>query len=355
MAVISGGVTIFDVQDGLAGASVILGNETFTFPASADGEITDLSAFSSSLQVFIGTSTSAFENNTATPGAAKWSINENNIVITPAGHDLSVAVNDSTGTITVADAGGSATGFDDAGTLIDAVSIVIPVSVNVAGTIQIYNKIIGLTKAKGGDAKLISVLANRLTMRYEFEANTPLATETNVVLSAIFTNFLSGDAAATWTYAVNTGSALSFASITADEGTVTGTNNSVLTVTPTQFNDTVGNNSSVAYRCTRDGRIDQVTVYRLQDAEGGLVVRVETSDALVFKNNVGMADLHARLYRGSVELTTGLTYQWQKDGVNIVPSVTQPANHGATSARLRVDAQDITDNGSEFISCNITF
>ena len=355
MAVISGGVTISDLTDGLAGASVILGNESFTFTASADGEITDLSAFSSSIQVFIGTSGSTFQNNTATPTAGNFSINETNIAITPSGSDLAVAVDDSTGVITVSDNGGVTTGFDDAGTTIDSVSIMLPVVVNVSGTVQTYNKIINLSKARGGSAKTISVITTRATMEYEFAVSTPKSTETNIGMTALFTNFLSGDAAATWSYAPVTGSTLSFSAITSTQGTVSGTNSDTLTITPTQFDTAVGNNSAVTYRATRDGRFDQVTVVRLQDAEGGLVVQIDTDDALVFKNNIGMADLHARLFRGSVEVTTGLTYQWQKDGTNIVTTVTQPVNHGATSARIRIDAGDITNGGSNNISCNITF
>jgi hypothetical protein len=225
--------------------------------------------------------------------------------------------------------------------------------VNISGTLVTYNRVISLAKARGGSAKVVRVTPSRQTVLYDFGSTNPKTGETSIVIEADYQNFESGDPAGVWSY--RSGGSGSFASIGSGQGTVSGANNQSLTITKDQYQTVAGTDNVVTYRVTRATRIDQVSIVKLRDAEGGYQVVIETSDATIFKNNVGTADFTARLYRGGTEITSGITYLWKLNGATFTPSASQPSGHGTTSANIRLSAADVPDGSSRQVTCSISF
>lgn len=349
MPTITGNITIADLVDGVTGATIVFTNESHTFTAGTDGAIADLSNFSTDVSVYAGTVQYTFVTGTS-PGTNQYSVGSVTVV---SGLSTSVAAVNSQARLTVADTGTS-TGFADAGdSNPDSASIVIPLIVNISGTLVTYNRVISLAKARGGSAKVVRVTASRQTVLYDFGSTNPKTGETSIVIEADYQNFESGDPAGVWSY--RSGGSGSFASIGSGQGTVSGANNQSLTITKDQYQTVAGTDNVVTYRVTRATRIDQVSIVKLRDAEGGYQVVIETSDATIFKNNVGTADFTARLYRGGTEITSGITYLWKLNGATFTPSASQPSGHGTTSANIRLSAADVPDGSSRQVTCSISF
>ena len=203
MPTITGNITIADLVDGVTGATIVFTNESHTFTAGTDGSVTDLSSFSSDVAVYAGTTQFTYVTGSS-PGTDQYAIGS---VVTSAGLSTSVASVSSQARLTVADTAGSA-GFADAGEdNPDSASIVVPIIVNISGTLITYNRVISLAKARGGSAKIINVVASRQTVLYDFGTTSPKSGETAFVIEADFQNFETGDAAGVWSYrAGNSGS-----------------------------------------------------------------------------------------------------------------------------------------------------
>jgi len=349
MPTITGNITIADLVDGVTGATIVFTNESHTFTADPDGEVSDLTGFSSDVAVYAGTTQFDFVTGSS-PGTDEYAIGS---ITNVAGLATSVASVSSQARLTVADTAGG-TGFADAGeSNPDSAAIVVPVIVNISGTLITYNRIISLAKARGGSAKVVRVTPSRQTILYDFGATNPKSGETNIVIEADYQNFDTGDAAGAWSY--RAGGSGSFVAIGSGQGTVSGANNQSLTITPAQYQTVAGTDNVVTYRVTRATRIDQVSIVKLRDAEGGYQVVIETTDPTIFKNNVGTADFTARLYRGGTEITSGITYLWKLNGATFTPSATQPSNHGTTNANIRLSAGDVPDGSSKQVTCSISF
>jgi len=350
MPTITGNITIADLVDGVTGATIVFTNESHTFTADPDGGVPDLSGFSSDVAVYAGTTQYTFVTGTS-PGTDEYAIGS---ITTVAGLTTSVASVNSQARLTVSDTAGSA-GFADAGeSNPDSALIVVPVIVNISGTLIPYNRIISLAKARGGSAKVVRITPSRQTMLYEFGATNPKTGETDIVIEADYQNFDTGDAGGSWSY--RAGYSGSFVAIGSGQGTVSGTNNQSLTITPAEYQSVAGTDNVVTYRVTRDtNRIDQVSIVKLRDAEGGYQVVIETTNATVFKNNSGTANLTARLYRGGTEITSGITYLWKLNGATFTPSATQGSGQGTTSASVKVSAGDVPDGSSRQVTCEISF
>ena len=354
MPTIAGSISISDLVDGVTGATIVFSEEAYTFTASADGEITDLSSFTTQANVYSGTTQHTYASGT-TPGTDEFSFGS--IVFTD-GADLNAAVS-SDGTISISDAGGVTTGFDDPGTTLDAVAMTVPVIVNISGTAITYNRVVSLTKARGGSAKIVSVAPSRQAVLYDFAAVQPKSSETNIVITADYQNYDAGDAAGTWSF--RSGASGTFSAITATQGTVSGTNNDTLTITPAEYQAAAGTNDVVTYRVTRDTRIDQVSIVKIRDAEGAYQVIIASTDSIVFKNNAGTTDLEVTVFRGGVEFGPNddngdpLEYAWRRGGEVFTPTETQPSGFGVTSSQIRIDAGDIPDGDTSQFTCNVTY
>ena len=355
MPTIAGSISISDLVDGVTGATIVFSEEASTFTASADGEITDLSSFTTLAQVHSGTTQHTYASGT-TPGTNEFSYSS--IVFTD-GADLTATVS-SDGTISIADAGGSTTGFNDPGTTIDSVAMTVPVIVNISGTAITYNRVVSLAKARGGSAKIVSVAPSRQVVLYDFAAVDPKSTEANIVLTADYQNYDAGDADGTWSF--RSGASGTFSAITATQGTVSGTNNDTLTITPAQYQAAADTNDVVTYRVTRDTRLDQVSIVKIRDAEGAYQVIITSTDSIVFKNNEGTTDLTVTVFRGGLEFGAdgddngdALTYRWLRAGEAFTPTVTQPTDFGLTHNQIRIGAGDIPDGDTSQFTCEVTY
>ena len=357
MPTIAGSISISDLVDGVTGATIVFSEEASTFTASADGEITDLSSFTTQANVYAGTTQHTYASGT-TPGANEFSFGT---ITFTSGADLDFDVS-SDGTISISDLGEVTTGFDDPGTEIDAVAMTVPVIVNISGTAITYNRVVSLTKARGGSAKIVSVAPSRQAVLYDFAAVNPKSTEVNIVLTADYQNYDTGDAAGTWSF--RSGASGTFSAITATQGAVSGTNNSILTITPAQYQTAASTNDVVTYRVTRDTRIDQVSIVKIRDAEGAYQVIITSTDSIVFKNNAGTTDLTATVFRGGLVFGAApggddngdpLEYAWRRGGEVFTPTVTQPENFGVTHNQIRIDAGDVPDGDTSQFTCNVTY
>ena len=507
MATLTGAISIADLVDGLAGASIVGSNEVHTFIATPEGMITstELAAYSNTYTVYVGTDVRTFNNTLGgTPGASTWRYSATPTV-SPSGHDLTVNINSSTGALTLTDGSGS-TGFADSDA-IDSITITATILVNIAGTSTgTYTKVINLTKAKGGNARVTRMVPNKQTFEYARGASAvkDTAFSNSLELDSQFYNFTSTDADPVWTYQANDDSTATtisqsgsttvhvvagsspatnqigtYADSTAytsgtrvyyatdgevyrataaipntntvdppansnftREDTVVATihntvsggiiTNSLLRVTPRQYQVALGTADAalrIAYTCSRtiNSRAigDTVGVIKIEDALGAYNINVLASGSTVFKNAAGTVDIRAELeLSGTRRPSTDITsWQWQKEGVNLVVSaaaewssgtaysanstvqyetrlytnaaavaaggaapdtntawtagnyalqVTQPSASGQYNYRpsgaaanigsltnqwpaLRIGAADVTDDGADLFTCDITF
>ena len=422
MPIVSGFIAVTDVTDGQAGFSIVFSNENHTFSATTTGSIqaTELAEYNNVTTVFQGADPLSF-NNTASPTTAQWSISNGTlqgaaaITQSPTNAGLDVYVNiTSTSSSTVTNAAGTTItlatpiaaggivlrdnsadvdGFadTDGGTSdIDAVTLTIPVRVrNDNGTFTSINRTISLSKARGGSAPFVRVAANAQVVEYAFQATAPTSPTSNLIFSAVAPNIVG---TFVWEYFVGTPTATStFIAVPAAQGTTSGTDDAVLTVSYANYNallTTVGSpaagSNSITFRARRGTNataIDQVTVARLFDASPAYTVQITPSASTVFKNNQGTITLTADLLEGGTVITAGSSrftnftpgggststtpYRWRKNGTLLTSAnqadgtagtgVTQNTGEGFDQRVLRVSALGITDNASELWTCDINY
>ena len=481
MATLTGAISIADLVDGLAGASIVGSNEVHTFIATPEGMIDDseLTSFANSYTVFVGTDQRSFETGQGDPSAG-YTIS--NTVVT-SGAELTVTISNA-GVITVTDAG-SNSGFANADVL-SSVTITVTLRVFIqSGSIAQYTKTIVLTKAKGGNARVVRAVANKQTFEFARGASSAKDVTFNNSLTIIGNSygFVAADAGALWTHRLDDGTdvafpitpslvnvydndvfALStayesgvrlkfegeiyvtqqailvsntdepdgnsgkFAIESATLGTIETTTvdgvetASTLTVTPRQYALTLLTGTRVSYNITRVFNTrnfeDEIAVIKIEDALGAYIVSVTSSGSTVFKNASGTTDLTAALeLSGTARPFSDITiYQWMKENINLVVSsaseyditlaysidtvvqfetrlytankaiiadqgtpdvntadwdagnfalqVTQPSGFLpfesnvdgiAQDPQLRVGAADVTDNGADIFTVDVTF
>lgn len=353
MPVATGYITIADVIDGTAGLQAVLSNENHTFVAGADGAVADaeLGMFETNVSAFFGTTALAFAATNSPATATQFAISNGSangasaISVTPSNAGLTPSVN-SVGLITFTNAAGS-TGFADAGS-IDSVVITVPIRIQVdTGVFRTINKTISFSKAMGGSAEFVRVTANAQTLAYANGAVAPKAGQDNLVFSAVAPNITSGDY--TWEYF--SGVPTSTSSFTEITTTESGTNNSILTVTPGEFDVLLANNGQVVFRATRGMAFDQITVVMLEDAADGqnsVQVIIVPNGSTVFRNNTGSVVLTGNIYDGGVIIPAGRinSYLWKKDNTNV---------SGGVNKTLTVAASDIANDGASLYSVDIDY
>ena len=391
MPTITGSITISDLLDGVTGISVILSNESHTFIADADGKINTTGDdnqlnYDTDIMVFAGADEYTYTTAASLTSAETWRIN-GTITFTP-----DVTISDLSATVTAVASpavhanltlfdlatDGRDNGFVDANTTTDSVVMSVPIQALVpvmGGPSRLINvvKTVSLTKAKGGDAKIMRLTASNQSIEYAFASETPKVFDPvqQVVFTATTLNFGADPEAVTWTKSINGGT---FSAVAATEGTQSGTDNKILTVSATQFDNAINQVSEAAYvtyRATAESVFDQVTVFLLRDAEGGYQVLIEVTEGVqVFKNDptydaddmTTYCDLQAGIFRGGIDISTdsSVSYQWQVNGVNAVLGTNislspQPSGYGVTERKIRIIADDVSDNGTDRFSNAVTF
>ena len=325
MAIINAFAEISNVNNGTAGISITQTNENHTFPAGSNGAITngDLGMFINIISVFVGTT--QYTYTTGTAAAGEFSIGT--LLPTPSGADLTLpaptVVNTRDARMVITSGTGSA-GFQDDDT-INSVAITIPITINISGTNTVVNKTVTLSKSIGGSAPLVLTLANTNTVRFNNDGT--INRTTNIIFTASSENIESGSFA--WTSGFNGASPTTAVDDSADGVSITTTGSgadlvSTLTFTPTAWNTFAGVNDNVTIRSTRDSRVDQQTVSRLQDAANGTNVDVRlfvTAGSPQFIDGTGSVTYRADVYTNGVEDSTTLhntyEYTWFIDGSSV--------------------------------------
>lgn len=360
---VTGVVTVTDVRDGVTPPSVLLTNESHTFAATAGGVIVDLSGFSSEVQAYVGTDAYTYTTS-ATPTGSTFTIVSGSIAVLPSNADLTVTVS-ATGVITVSDAGGSGTGFDDDDT-INNVTISIPVKI--AGFTSNINKVITLSKSLGGSAPVVRIESNTQTVEYDQEGD--IARTENIVVTANELNF-NDHANATWEYRV--GGSGSFAALSGTGISISQSSSNadpeVATITPAGFASLVGTNRSITIRARRGGTIsapqyyDQITIAKVFDGASAIsVVITPTVGSTILRSDTDVVVLRADVYKSGTLLTPGSwTYSWSKDGTTLTAAnqaaqtgATQQTGEGYNQRSLRVEGDGITDDTAALFKVTVT-
>ena len=349
---VTGIATVSDVRDGISPPTIYLTNENHTFVASSAGVVADFSGFTTTAQVFVGSSQYTYA--ASSPSGTQFTYGNPTV---SSGADLDVEIS-SGGVITISDAGTtSVTGFADAGGPTTA-TITIPVTV--AGFTSAFSRVISLSKALGGSAPLVRVEANTQTVLYN-AAGAPTTTD-NIVVSANEINFESAGVIA-FTYrsgATGAFTALTGAGITIDNTASPET----ATITPAAYNTLLGSNRTVTIRATRGTVYDQITIARINDGEAAITVIVSvTSGSLVLRSDSDSVVLRADVYQGGTLQTPGAdwTYAWSKDTTALtsgnqttMTGATQLAGEGHDQRSLRIEGDGITDGESSLFSVVVT-
>ena len=349
---VTGIATVSDVRDGISPPTIYLTNENHTFVATASGVVADLSGFSTSAQVFVGSSQYTYV--ASSPSGTQFTYGNPTV---SSGADLTVAVS-GTGVITITDAGTTnVDGFADAG---GPTTATISIPVTVSGFTSAFSRVISLSKALGGSAPLVRVEANTQTVLYS-SAGAP-ATSDNIVVTANEINFESVGTVA-FTYrsgATGAFAALSGAGITIDNSGTPET----ATITPAAYNTLLGSNRTVTIRATRGTVYDQITIARVNDGEAAITVVVSvTSGSLVLRSDSDSVVLRADVYQGGTVQTPGAdwTYAWSKDGTALtsgnqatMTGATQQSGEGFDQRSLRIEGDGITDGTSSLFSVAVT-
>ena len=99
---------------------------------------------------------------------------------------------------------------------------------------------------------------------------------------------------------------------------------------------------------------DFCTINRVIDGKNGepgkpgkdgvvYTVNIVSSSGLIFKNNTGSTILTCYVYNGNTEITSGLTYQWEKGDTILI---------GQTNKTLEVSAEDV--DTTQTYNCIVT-
>ena len=360
---VTGVATVSDVRDGVSPPTIYLTNENHTFVAEADGDVPDLTGFTSDVQAFVGTTEYTY-STAATPTGTNYTIVSGSISFSPSTANLVASVS-STGEITISD-GTQTTGFVH-GSTINEVMVTIPV--RVAGFSSTFNRVISLSKSIGGSAPIIRLSSNTQTVEYNQMGT--VARTANIVLTATEINF-TDVASVTWEY--RSGATGAFTALSGTGITLNTTDPETATITPAAYNTLLGSNRTVTIRARRGGSLaapemfDQITIARVNDGEAAITVVVTpTSGSTVLRSETDAVTLRADVYMAGTLLTPGSdwTYRWIKDGTTLTASniatQTGNANTGfidnglaATSRSITVEGDGITDNMSSLFSATVT-
>ena len=357
--------SVADVTDGAAGISILLSNENHTFVADTTGAIvdTEIAAFTTDIDVLVGTSFYAYTPGSATLASGQWRIStgaaEGVAAITAPG-GLTAALSDQgdAARLQVTNAAGD-DGFADGGNASpDSVQLVVPIQVRHGSVTRMFNRVITFSKAKGGTARVLRLTAGEATLPFDKSGTLREASRT-VIFDVSLVNFDVTTANVAWEYrlvptaawtAFPTGAGIVFSE----------TNQRRLTITRQALaNLLTGSARLVSIRASLSSRIDVVSVLRVQDGADGndgavgksvIELRILARSSTVLRNNQGSVIFDARLYyRGNAATAAIVGYQWFNRSGATNTNIT-----GATAAFREFDAAT-TGGGVRLIGCSVSF
>ena len=350
--------SIADIEDGVAGVSIVFSNENHTFIADTAGVVsdTDLAAFSSGIDVYVGTGIQEYTPGAAALAAGQWRIsdgvNEGAAAITGAtGLAVALADGGDSAVLTVANAAGPG-GFADGGAgSPDSVNIVVPIQVRLSASTLMFSRVISLSKARGGSARYLTLTASDQVLPFDADGDLVGPTD-QIVFDAALHNFTTADNVE-WHYRTSPTSA--WTALAAGAGVVfSQTQNRRLSVTRQALNALLGNaDRAVAIRAQLSGQLDIVSVAKIQDGAPGTSVielRLLPRSSNLLRNNQGSVIFDARLfYRGGVADDAISAYQWFTVAAGAKTNIA-----GATAA-FREFVALAAGGGTRLIGCRVTY
>jgi hypothetical protein len=339
--VATGAITLLDVADGVNPLAVTLGNQSHTFSANEEGTVTnsERGLFSSETFVYVGATRATYDSS-ASPAINTYKIT-NKVVTSNWG--VTQTITGGQAFITCSSTPQNSTNRTGTAVLsiaiTNAVGNVTPVEVTISWSVMV----------EGADGSAVYIVPSRLTFQYEETGTT--TTDGDITLDISYAGNLGSLSA---DYALNGSTSWTplLVGTGADKASVidingTGSNDKIV-ITPANFS----NSAVLSIRVKGDnGGSDVVSIIKINDGVTGkasLFVSITSSNAgFVFKNNTGLVkELTAKVtdMADGSEITTGITYRWQKNGVNF----------GGTLKTQEVNASDVEDNGSDQFQCNVT-
>ena len=339
--VATGAITLLDVADGVNPLAVTLGNQAHTFAANEHGEIKaeERALFSSETFVYVG-GTRAVYDASASPAFNTYKITST--VVTP---NWSAKQTITGGQAVITCDGTPENSANRSGTVVLTIAItnslgnVTPVDVTISWGVMI----------EGAAGYAIYMVPSRLT--FQFDETGTTNRDNNIELQVSYAGNLGTISAE---YALNGSTAWAPLLVGTGPGKasvidVDGLNaDDKIVITPDNF----GTADIFTIRVKGlNGGFDVASIIKVTDGFKGnasLFVSIESSSAgFAFKNNTGPnKTLTASVFDMSdgAEITTGISYRWQKNGVNF----------GGTIKTQVVSATDVQDNGSDQFQCNVT-
>jgi hypothetical protein len=335
-----GAITIMDIQDGIHPLSVVLSNQSHTFAADNEGTVTTLekNKFMCEINAYVG-GTRVIYDPAATPANDTYKIGA--ITVVPDTWVTSTAV--------VTDQLQISMLTVPTGNVVTTCQISIPILIkNSLGNTTQIDMVISLAKAiEGAGGQAVYIQPDRQTFQFDEFGVTTDGTITLAVSAAGLVGSLTAEKSingGVWS-ALTVGAGADQAASVDLDGLG---DDDVITITAANFDDSHSLGIKVV---GATGGSDVINIIRIQDGSTGpaaLIVSI-TSDigGFVFKNNAGAEKtLTVAVWDAATgNLITPTSFQWKKNGVNV----------GLNQDSFAVNATDVTDNGSEEYSCEVTY
>ena len=350
------------------GITVLLTNENHTFTAVSTGAVSDTArdAFRTDIIVFEGIVQLAYNANRNALADGEYTIDTANINYSSQGTPITLSAPTAA---TVNDVVVARFGVITIPNTVNTEVVTIPLIIRQEGEDIEYDATIRFSKAIGGSAESLNIVASR---QYFTFANSTItsSSDSSITITADYDGGDTGDFV--WTRVVNGGSQESVANTTGS-----------LTVTSSDF----GNSRNIVYTVNRGGVSDSLTIASLRNGDRGeqgepaIDILIETrmrptefpadsndaadsvdpamwprsSDGFYFRNNQGAEKtLVAFVFIGGVEATNtqhqSFGYTWTRNGVSFNPTDTTAA---LNSRWLPVDANDVEDGGQDLFEVSV--
>ena len=379
----SGAITITDITDGADPISAFLTNENHTFSASTSGTVppTEITAFSSSVQIFVGGTAGVFQTAAVGPSTTKGRFN----IANPAsvnGWNVDVT---SAGVLSLTSAGTTNS---------QQVNVVTTIATG-AGTVSV-TLVLTLSRVNAGSGgEIITLSASKQTFTFN-NAGTALSPSVQPNVSFIYTGTKTAGSTVDFRQIVTSSSD----TVISETALVSGIARTTVTSASTTFSGTItmeetdfspNNIYTVKVRILNGSTVvaeDSISVVKVQEGNTGanaVNVKVVSSNGDTFKNAAGTAKTLTAEIRDAVDGSlithvgtasgqTSVHYDWRIGEVNgsvvrldsgtrnvkstsSVPDTTggsTATGTGTSFSTIIVGAEDVVDGSTQQFSCIVT-
>ena len=388
-----GAVTITDIADGSSPVSAVLTNQNHTFPALSTGNPTDIAGFSSEVLLYTGAIQSTFIGYNASQ-VNTTGIPQGRFTIVPVGttdgetrrksgsaHWIPV-VNNTTGVVTASFNSGAAGEYTTSAVF----EIVVKYNVfNIntgTSTIATVKLDATISVVKEGIGGVVVSLSPSSQVFYATNTGVMKDSQDPVVVDlvtygttgniSVFTsldngNFIEQGVSGNLVSATTAGALGGWDTNDTAPFEATTTINKATITRLVFYPANIGtSNNSLSIKVTgSNGGSDTIALVKVRDGLAAISVVIESStNGFVFKNNQtgNPKTLTARVYdmADGSEITSGVTYNWTRDGgaqvkINNTSArlVQDSSGVNATTQTIVIDADDIANNSAELFSCEV--